>query len=82
MGVIHNLKILPEYFIPVAEKRKTFEIRKNDRDYQVNDTLHLMEWYNGYTGREINVRVKYIFQDEAYGLQEGYCVMSIEAKEE
>lgn len=33
----HHLKILPEYFNAVRLGEKTFEIRKNDRNYQVED---------------------------------------------
>lgn len=75
----HELKILPEYFDEVAIRRKTFEIRKNDRDYQVGDCLILKEWYRGkYTGRELKRYVSYIYHgDGTYGLPEGFCVMSI-----
>ena len=40
----HELKILPEYFNLVASREKTFEIRKNDRNYHAGDTLILKEW--------------------------------------
>ena len=42
--MIHELKILTEYFEAVASGRKRFEIRKNDRDYKVGDRLYLREW--------------------------------------
>ena len=51
----HELKILPEYFGAVSLREKTFEIRKNDRDYHVGDTLVLKEWDGEkYTGRQIS----------------------------
>ena len=36
---IHTLKIETEFFKAVKERRKTFEIRKNDRNFQVGDIL-------------------------------------------
>ena len=40
----HNLKIWPQYYKPVAEGLKTFEIRKNDRGFQAGDEVELREW--------------------------------------
>jgi hypothetical protein len=40
----HELKIWPQYFEPVAQGLKTFEVRKNDRAYQAGDTVVLREW--------------------------------------
>ena len=63
----HEIKILPEYFKLVATPHggiKRFELRKNDRDYQVGDSVTLREW-NGeeYTGNEITVGIKCILKD-------------------
>lgn len=41
---IHKLKTLNPYFHDVKSKIKTFELRKNDRDFQVGHILLLMEW--------------------------------------
>lgn len=41
---IHNLKCWPEYFAAIASGQKKFEVRKNDRDYQVGDLLALHEY--------------------------------------
>lgn len=38
---IHELKLDTFYFDDVKSGLKTFEIRKNDRDYQVGDLLSL-----------------------------------------
>ncbi|GAK31891.1 hypothetical protein WOSG25_180420 [Weissella oryzae SG25] len=43
----HNLKLDNEYFDDVANSLKKFEIRKNDRDYQVGDLLFLQRYSNG-----------------------------------
>ncbi|ASQ48732.1 hypothetical protein BCB68_07215 [Leptotrichia sp. oral taxon 498] len=75
----HDLKIEKKYFNDVIAERKKFEVRKNDRDYQVNDILSLNEYDKDkqvYTGRHISVKVLYILDDSAF-LKEGYVVLSI-----
>lgn len=42
--------------------------------------LCLQEWDPDkmeYTGKELNVGVIYILQDEVFGLEEGYCILGI-----
>lgn len=59
----HDLKILPEYFEPVLQGTKTFEIRCNDRNFQVGDLINLHEFSeatNTYTGRIIHRKISYI----------------------
>lgn len=75
---LHELKILPEYFNEVDSQNKHFEIRKDDRDYQVGDFILLKEFENGsYTGRETGCfKITYILRNcPEYGLAEGYCVL-------
>jgi Domain of unknown function (DUF3850) len=40
----HELKIWPQYFSRVADGTKTFEVRKNDRGFQLGDTICLKEF--------------------------------------
>jgi hypothetical protein len=59
----HDIKILPEYFEPVLEGIKTFEIRKNDRNYQIGDQVNLHEYSTktqAYTGRVAHRTISYI----------------------
>ncbi|EAE5185442.1 DUF3850 domain-containing protein [Listeria monocytogenes] len=71
----HELKILSKYFWDILEGKKTFEIRKNDRDYQVGDYLILKELKDEkHTGRKLPVVVTYITD---YEQKEGYVVMGI-----
>jgi hypothetical protein len=61
--LLHELKTWPQYFQAVADGKKPFEIRRNDRDFQVGDLLHLREWYpqeQKYSGRELWKRIDYI----------------------
>ncbi|MCT4420249.1 DUF3850 domain-containing protein [Leuconostoc falkenbergense] len=47
MMKIHELKLDTFYFDDVKNRLKTFEIRKNDRDYQVGDLLSLSRFEDG-----------------------------------
>lgn len=61
--MIHELKTWPEYFQAIMDGKKTFEIRQNDRNFQVGDTLRLSEWCpkrKDFTGFCIHRRVTYI----------------------
>ena len=40
----HELKTWPEFFTETRAGRKKFELRRNDRDFQVGDQLLLKEW--------------------------------------
>jgi len=76
--MVHELKILPDYFHPVVLGTKTFEIRKNDRDYKVGDELILKEWDGEkYTGRQVRRYVSYVLYNFRLGLEDGYCIMSL-----
>ena len=78
----HDLKISSSYFWPVKAGRKTAELRKDDRNYQVGDILNLQEYNNGkYTGRCVSVDVTHVLRNcEEYGLMAGYCILSIKAR--
>jgi hypothetical protein len=84
----HELKTDPDVFEAIWDGYKRFEIRLNDRDYQVSDDLLLRETVhsgeemaNGaplqYTGREAKMTIVYILAGPIYGLAEGWVVMSI-----
>jgi len=77
---IHHLKTLPQFFGPIIDGKKTFEVRYNDRAYEIGDILVLEEYDhdkegNGFhTGRSISVTVTYMTD---YGQQPGWVVMAI-----
>lgn len=81
----HDLKIWPSFFAAVENGSKTFEVRKNDRNFTVGDTLLLREWDPGsqtYTGREITKTVSYrMLGSDRIGadfvLRADYCVLGL-----
>jgi hypothetical protein len=85
-GCSHELKAWPHFFRSVWDGTKTFELRRDDRGYQVGDILLLREYDpdrddlpcgERYTGRELTARVEYILVGGQLGLEEGYVIMSI-----
>ncbi len=76
----HLLKTWPEPFQAIFLGRKAFEYRRDDRGFQVEDILRLEEWdpkTHEYTGRWLKATVLYIARYPAFGVPEGYCVMSL-----
>ena len=77
--ITHYLKIYPEFFSAVCTGVKRAELRKNDRDYRVGDTLHLMETPRGScdsTGEFINAAITHIADVGEW--MPGYVLLSIE----
>jgi len=73
---VHHIKLGASFFGEVERGEKTFELRKNDRDYKKGDILEMMEFKDGRnTGRTVRVLVTYILTEFA-GLEEGYCIMA------
>lgn len=76
----HYVKCESEFFNDVVDDFKTFEIRKNDRDYQPGDDIVLREYdkeLKKLTGREERVSIIYMLEDYP-GIEPGYCILGIE----
>lgn len=76
----HELKTWPEHWREVAAGRKTFELRLNDRDFQVGDELILREYQpvsRRYTGNVCVRKVTHILQGGQFGLGADHVCMSI-----
>jgi hypothetical protein len=76
--VIHELKILPEFYEDVMSGFKTFEVRKADRDFRIGDLIKLNEWEpyeKKYTGSSMVYTIGYILGGGSYGIESGYCVI-------
>ena len=79
--IIHRLKTLPRYFKAVVKGEKTFEVRKDDRDFQTGDTLLLQKFDNGQYLKDIyKCKITYILgrnDDEKIFVKKGYVILGI-----
>lgn len=86
----HEIKAYPAFFSEILSGKKTFEIRFDDRGYQVGHHLHIKEFdpveakqiragnfrdTQGYTGREVKAEITYV---TSWAQKEGYIVMAIQ----
>jgi hypothetical protein len=78
---VHHLKCRCLFYEDILSGKKTFEIRRNDRNYQVGDILMLKEWDDTcdmedghFTGREVQRLVVYM---TGFEQKPGYVVMGI-----
>ena len=94
---LHELKIKHEYLEDVSLGIKTFELRKNDRDYQVGDLIHFIdireveitvneklefETHDVCIDDEALYQIVYILKDvPQYGLYKDYCILGIKKLE-
>lgn len=72
----HDLKIHPRYYREVLSGEKTFEIRKNDRDFKPGDDIVLKEFADGeFThAKPLYGRIGYVTD---YEQKPGFVVFSI-----
>lgn len=85
---IHELKVWPPYFRAVKDGAKPFEIRYDDRGFEVGDKLFLREfsplgYYKAdeaayYTGRTCIRKISYILRGKEWGLMDGYVVLGLQ----
>lgn len=79
----HELKTWMSYFHAIADGTKTFELRRDDRDFTIGDTLRLREIEYGsgkYTGREARRVITYILRrEEDLGLADGFAILSLQS---
>ena len=73
----HKLKLAKMFFDDVRSGRKSFDLLKNDRNYQLGDIIEYREMDKGEeTGRVIEKEVIYILEGFK-GLQENYCILAL-----
>jgi hypothetical protein len=75
----HELKVHSQYFREIKAGRKNWELRLNDRDFQLGDFLYLREYdaiEKTYTGNELdNLEIIYILSGY-YALAENHVIIS------
>jgi ASC-1-like (ASCH) protein len=77
----HCLKTIQPYFGEVENGTKTFEVRKNDRNFKVGDILFLQEFDGkALTGKEETRVVTYVLKDYP-ALRSGFVVLGIKEVE-
>lgn len=79
--MIHLLKIQERFYNDILVGGKRFEVRKDDRGYQVGDVLNMRETAAGkVTGRIVYALVTYIYrndQDSEF-LRNGHIIMGFD----
>ena len=86
MSKTHELKCWPAELEHILAGRKTHDVRRNDRGYQVGDRLHLREWdpaTEEYGERRVVVTITHItrledwISDEVLSPISGWVVLGI-----
>lgn len=82
---IHKIKLKEPYFSDVFKLKKTFELREDDRNYEVGDMLYMRKTpfsSKEYSVNEIQAEIIYKLDNcRYYGLERGYCILGISVKD-
>lgn len=80
--MIHKLKTWPKFYASIADGTKTFEYRKNDRNFKVGDHILLREYCPKllyYTGKMLNFKITFVLTSlDMPSIHPDYCIFSIE----
>lgn len=77
---LHSLKILDNFYKDVDEEKKTFELRKDDRNYKVDDLINfiVIDKKGNQIKTDIVYQITYILRNVSeYGLSSDYCILGI-----
>ncbi len=75
---LHKLKTLNPYFEDIYYNKKDFEVRENDRNFQIGDRLYLIEIVpEGSPQRYVIKEIKYILQGGQFGIVPGWVVLGL-----
>lgn len=83
---LHSLKTIDPFYGMLKSRIKTFEIRKNDRNFKEGDYLELQEFVpkgKVFTGKRIFARVtKVLAEDLKFCLKQDFVVLCIKFRED
>ena len=79
---LHNLKIKAEFATPKLRGDKPFEIRKNDRNFKVNDLIRYTCIDSPIVNDDIEKKLYYIAYITNYEQKDGYVVFCDKEVEE
>lgn len=83
----HVVKSWKEFYRPIDDGSKPFDVRADDRGYTVGDTMLFREWEDRtgiFTGRQCSRTITYILKGEGAGaiaplcgIARGYVVLGL-----
>ena len=83
MSKMHELKAHPEEYEALVKKKRSYDVRRNDRGFVVDDVLHLKEWdpaTETYSGRETYARIVHMTHGGTFGLPSDICVLGLDVR--
>lgn len=75
--IVHELKLEQPFFDDVFYGRKEFEVRKNDRNFQIGDRLKLIEFPFTSKQKYVFKDIKYILEGNQFGIEKGCVVLGL-----
>lgn len=75
----HEVKILEEFAEAHAQGLKPWEIRYNDRDYQVGDIIkfNVIDKNRNPVGTTYKLKISYMIKGKRFGIEKGFCIMTL-----
>jgi hypothetical protein len=75
----HVLKCHPDRYSKIIHRLQLFDLRRNDRDFQIHDTIRYQEYLpdtDTFTGNEGKARIRNV-QSDIPGLQADFVALDI-----
>lgn len=82
--IFHELKTWTSGFDASWRGLKPWEFRRDDREFKMGHKLILREYdreSDSYTGRKIHADISYKLNGPAYGIPNGYCILTMKITE-